>query len=79
MFTCRILRRRPVRTDPITKRAAPAHEALAIRDKQDVSPLSPTPQKDQARRADAEASADFRGTRSEPIDNLLEELRSEGG
>lgn len=49
MFTCRILRRRPVRRDTITKRAAPAQEALAIRDKQDILRLSSAPRQDQPR------------------------------
>lgn len=55
------------------------HEALIVKNKQDIFPLSSTSHKDQARPADAGASPDLRGMRSDPIDNLLEKLRSKEG
>lgn len=59
---------------------APARVAFIIRDKQDLLPLSSTSHKDQARCADTvapDASPDLRGTRSAPIDNLLERLKEQ--
>lgn len=50
---------------------------LIIRGKQDILPLSSTSHKDQARCADMDASPDSRGTRSDPIDNLLEKLKEQ--
>lgn len=59
---------------------APAQVGFIIRDKQDILPPSSTSHKDQARCADTvapDASPDSRGTRSDPIDNLLEKLKEQ--